>query len=102
MIGVALDVNDRRRHVLGAITEGVDDDAAGHRAVRARAAGLGRTSNLELAHLGARTLQVESQRNPTRHRSPELQEGPSIHGTPPTFFAACARASILVNAIPSR
>jgi hypothetical protein len=35
MVGVAFHVDQLRRHVLGAVAQGVDDDAATHRAVRA-------------------------------------------------------------------
>src|SRR5215472_4705772 len=35
MVGIPLDVHDLWRHVLGAVPDGVNDDSAAHRAVRA-------------------------------------------------------------------
>src|SRR5712692_267740 len=61
MVGITLDVHDRRLHVLGLVAEGVDDDAARHGAVGADAAGLGRARDLQLAHLGLGPGDVEAE-----------------------------------------
>src|SRR4029453_15069062 len=61
-------VDDLGLDVLRPVTEGVDDDAAGHGAVWAGAPGLGGARDLELAHLrvGAREIEAEGHAAPDR------------------------------------
>ena len=56
MIGIALDVIDRRLGVLRTVAQAVHEYAAGHRAVGAGIAGLGGPRQLELTHLRERNL----------------------------------------------
>ena len=60
MIGVTLDVHHLRRHVLGAVPNGIDNHAAAHRAVRTRRPSLIRPGNLQRPQLRIGRFQVES------------------------------------------
>src|SRR6516164_8942965 len=64
VVRVALDVHHLRRHVLCAVANGVNDDAAAYRTVRASGARLTRSSYLERAELRVGRLQVK-----TKYRS---------------------------------
>src|SRR5262249_1007612 len=49
VVGISFDVHHLRRDILRFVAECVDDDAATHRAIRARGARLGGTGNLQIA-----------------------------------------------------
>src|SRR4029077_2228985 len=60
MIGIAFDVDNLRGDVLGAVADGVDDDAATHGAVRTGGASLAGASDLELAQFSVGRLHIEA------------------------------------------
>ena len=66
MVGVALDVNHLRRHVLGFVADRVNEDAAAHGAIRTGRSRLGGAGNLELFELRHGGSQIESQERNAR------------------------------------
>jgi hypothetical protein len=60
MIGVALDMDHLRGHILGAVANGVNDGAAADRAVRAGGTRFAGAGNLKYAELGEGGLQIET------------------------------------------
>src|SRR5688572_4249458 len=88
MIGIALDMHDRRRHIPGSIAERMDDDAAADRAVRTRRSRLGGPGDLQLAYHGVGGRQVEAEYGSghaaNRCRFQELPASGLHHVTPPS------------------
>src|SRR5205807_6309132 len=73
----AFDVHDLRDGVLRLVAKRVDDDAAAHRAVRARAARFARVRDLQRLCLRLQRSDVEAERRDRRAADERrLQEGP--------------------------
>ena len=99
MVGIALHVDHLRRHVLGLVAEGVDDDAATDRAVRAGGSRLGGARNLQLARLCVGGFQVEAQDAGYRAARADLQERSScMHALKP--FCQRSRFPVWVVGLP--
>src|ERR1700676_4534573 len=60
MVRVPFDVDHLRSDVFGAVADGIDDDAAAHRAIRAGRTRLAGAGDLELAQLRVCRLQIET------------------------------------------
>src|SRR5205823_2629179 len=60
VIRIAFDMNDLRRDVFCAVADGVNDNAATHRAVGTRRAGFVGASDLQRAQLRVSRLQIEA------------------------------------------
>ena len=59
MIGIALNMDDLRGHVLGFVTNRINEHAAAHRAIWTGGARLGGAGNLEFAKLGVGGRQIK-------------------------------------------
>ena len=76
MVGVALDVDHLRRHVLGFIANRVNEDATAHRTIGTRGSRLGGARNLEFFQLRYRGSQIKSKERESRATSQRtLEEG---------------------------
>src|SRR5579871_4031937 len=62
MIGIAFDVDHLRGDVLRFVAQGMDDDSAAHRAIRASGTRLRRLRNFKLLCLCIRLLHIEAER----------------------------------------
>src|SRR5437867_13434874 len=84
MIGIPLDVNDRRDGVLRFVTQRMDDHAAGNGTVRTDAASLRRARYFEGAHLRAGLGEIEAEGDGAAD-SGRFQETPArkFHEAPP-------------------
>ena len=67
MVRIAFHMHHGGRYILGPVADGVDDDAATHRAVRTSGTGLGGAGNLQFTGLRVGRRKVESKR---RYQSP--------------------------------
>src|ERR1051326_1714915 len=86
MVGIAFDVDHLRSHVLGAVTDRMDDDTATDGTIWAGAAGLGRSGDLAIRRLSVQRLQLEAEDGDTdRPGHTRLEEGPprDVHKMPP-------------------
>src|SRR5215472_4760174 len=83
MVGISLHMDDLRNGVLGFVAERVDDDAATDGTVRAGAAGLAGSRNLQALGLSVYRGEIESESgNACATQNSTFQKGPAgeVHG----------------------